>query len=471
MNGDSTDDLNYKKKKRKLEEAKDHLLKEGEKNDEETDIKQYSKEDAYNLMQEIETRRKHRVNPNIDGMEVQQGTGGNEMNDSGSYLNYKRKKRKLEKDMKEHLLMEEETMKQDGRMSVMESYNEKDMYSCELEDSTIKKKKKRKEKDCPDAQGKEVAERNEITVLNGNIVTGSNCKKRKRKLKQEVKERMEDEIMERAKIINDDSNSSIPTICYKSEKICEKYSLQENDESVDDQDRAPTGDRSVHKKDSSRKFQNHKKSIEEVDHREMKDHKPMEEETMKHKVKKKKKRKYSKDGNIHDIQEHKHVQYNLEEILTESCNRKKCEELSVVGETSVSVNCKNDEEKEKRKKRKLLNRICADVQLECEKEERIQDQEDTEKNQRELETATQNDIKNVDSSKQARSNYKQKQDICNSDVQNSAGANIKINDFENTDLNRRNMKPSVFSQLVDPSLIKFRGSNLRKIPGYGCYWI
>jgi hypothetical protein len=39
------------------------------------------------------------------------------------------------------------------------------------------------------------------------------------------------------------------------------------------------------------------------------------------------------------------------ETPTDSCNSEKCEEHSVIGETSVSVNCKNDEEKAKRKKR------------------------------------------------------------------------------------------------------------------------
>jgi hypothetical protein len=379
----------------------------------------------------------------------------------------------LEKEIKEHLLVEEETEKQDNRISVMESYNEKDMYSCELDGNKLKRKKKQKERDtdCPDAQGKEAeAERNEMTVLNGNIITGSDYKRRKRKSKQEMKGRMEDEIIEQGKRVNDDSNSSVSTICYKSERVCEKYSLQENDESVGDQDVAPGGYKPVHKKNSSRKLKNHKsidRNTEEIDHREMKNHKPMEEENIKYEVKKKI-RKYGKDGNIHDIQEHKHVQYNLEKTLIESCNRKKCEELSVIGEINVSENCKNDLEKEKRKKRKLLNKICSGVELEFEKDEVLHEKVDTETNQQKLETATQNDIQNVEGSKQARSNYKQKQDVCNSDVQNSVGANIKINDFPNGDLNRRNMKLSVFAQLVDPSFIKFRGSNLHKIPGYGC---
>lgn len=472
LNSESKDIVKGKKRKIKSEEGakEEYLLKEDEESHGETDIKEYSKEDECNFTQEIETRRKHKVNPNINGKEVQQETGGNQMNDSGSYLNYKRKKRKLEKEIKEHLLVEEETVKQDGRMSVMESYNEKDMHSCELEENQVKRKKKRKEKDtdCPDAQGKEVeAERNEMTVLNGNTVTSSDYKKRKRKSKQEVKERMDDEMIEQGKRVNDNSNSSVTTVCYMSEIICEKYSLQENDECVGDQDIAPAGDKSVHKKNSSGKLKNHKsidRNTEEIDHGETKDHKPTEEENIKHEVKKKKIRKYSKDGNIHDIEE----QYNLEETLTESCNRKKCEELSVIGEIGVSVNCKNDEKKEKGKKRKLKNKICSGVELECEKDEMLNEEVDTEKNQQKLETATQNDIQNVEGSKQARSNYKQKQDVCDSDVQNSVGANIKINDFSNRDLNRRNMKPSVFAQLIDPSLIRFRGSNLRKIPGYGC---
>ncbi|PNF43397.1 hypothetical protein B7P43_G13917, partial [Cryptotermes secundus] len=327
MNSESTD-VNGKKRKRKLEGAKEeYLLKKDEESHEETDIKEYSKEDECNFTQEIETRRKHKVNPNINGKEVQEETGEDEMNDSGSYLNYKRKKRKLEKEIEEHLLVEEGTVKQDGRMSFMESYNEKDMHSCELEDNKIKRKKKRKEKDtdCPDAQGKEVeAEVNEMTVLNGNTVTSSNYKKKKRKSKQEVKERMEDEITEQGKRVNDNSNSSFPTVCYMSEIICEKYSLQENNDSVGGQDIAPAGDKAVHKKKSG-KLKNHKsidRNTDEVDHGETKDHKPIEEENIKHKVKKKKIRRYSKDENIHDIQEYKHVQHNLEETLTESCNRK-----------------------------------------------------------------------------------------------------------------------------------------------------
>jgi hypothetical protein len=474
---ESIDGVNAKKKKRKLEEGtkEEYLLKEDEKNYEEIYIKQYSKEDECNFVQEIQTRRKHKVSPNINEKEVQQETGGDVMNDSGSFLHYKRKKRKLEKERKEHLIVEEETVKQDERTSVMESCNEKGMYRCELEDNKTKRKKKLKEKDadCPDAQEKEVeAERNDNTVVIDNIITSSTYKKSKRKSKQEVKGRMEDEITEQGKRIDDDSNSSVPSISCKCEVICEKCSLHENDESVNDQDIAPTGDKSVHKDNSSRKLKNHTfidRSTEEVDHREMKDHKPMEEENVKHKVKKKK-RKCSNDGNIHDIQEHKHIQHNLKDTPTDSCNSEKCEELSVTGETSASVNCKNDEEKEKRKNRKRLNKIYTGV--ECKKDEilqELQEQVDTETNQHDLNTATQNDIQNVECSMQASSKHKQKQGICNSDVCNSDCANIKIDDIVNRDLNIRNMKPSTFAKLVDPSLIRFRGSNLCKIPGYGCY--
>jgi hypothetical protein len=72
-------------------------------------------------------------------------------------------------------------------------------------------------------------------------------KKRKRISQQEVKERMENEIIEQDERINDDSNSSVPAICYKCEMIREKYSLQENNESVNDQDIAQTGEKSVNK--------------------------------------------------------------------------------------------------------------------------------------------------------------------------------------------------------------------------------
>jgi NAD-dependent dihydropyrimidine dehydrogenase PreA subunit len=56
-------------------------------------------------------------------------------------------------------------------------------------------------------------------------------KKRKRKSKQEVKERMEDEIIEQVKRINN-SNNSVPAVCYKCEMKCEKYSLQENNDLI-----------------------------------------------------------------------------------------------------------------------------------------------------------------------------------------------------------------------------------------------
>jgi hypothetical protein len=155
-----------------------------------------------------------------------------------------------------------------------------------------------------------------------------------------------------------------------------------NNDSVNDQDIAPTGEKPVHKDNSSRKLKNYTsidRSTEEVDHREMKDPKPMKEENIKHKVKKKKKT-FSNDRNIHDIQ------YNLEEIPVDSCNSEKCEEHSVMGETSVSVNCKN-EENAKRKKRKQVNKICAGVELECKKDEILQEQVDTETNRHNLNTA------------------------------------------------------------------------------------
>jgi hypothetical protein len=44
-------------------------------------------------VQEIQTQRKPKVSPNIHRKEVQQETGGDEMDDSGSSLHYKRKKR------------------------------------------------------------------------------------------------------------------------------------------------------------------------------------------------------------------------------------------------------------------------------------------------------------------------------------------------------------------------------------------
>jgi hypothetical protein len=39
-------------------------------------------------MQEIQTHRKHEVSPNINGKEVRQEAGGDELNDSGSSLYY-----------------------------------------------------------------------------------------------------------------------------------------------------------------------------------------------------------------------------------------------------------------------------------------------------------------------------------------------------------------------------------------------
>jgi Pin2-interacting protein X1 len=414
LNSDSTNDSKCKKKKRKLEqEAKEgeQLLKDDERNTE-----RYSEKDAFNfeekdiiIKQEHKRKRKkkQKENPDMDGQEVEQKTDGNEVNDnSANYLNYKTKKRKLEHEAKEHLLKEEEIMKQDGR-SVEESYIEKDMYGCEVEDNQIKRKKKQKEKytEIPDACGREVeTHRNETTLLHDDSVNGLNCKKKKRKLKQEVKERIENEIIEQDKTGKDGFDSSAPTIFYRSKKKREKNLLRENNEFVHYQDSIPAGDTTTQKKDSFKQLKNGKKSIyrdtEKVDHCEIKDNEIVEEEDRKHKIKKKKKGKYDKDGSTHGIQEHSLVQYNLEETHAENC-----EELS----------------------------------------------------------------QNVEGSKEARNNPKCKQDVCNSDVENSAGANIRIANFEKTDVNRRNMRPSVFAQLVDPSLIRFRGSNLCRIPGYGCY--
>jgi hypothetical protein len=53
-------------------------------------------------MQEIQTQRKHKVSPNIYGKEVQQETGADDLNDSGSSLYYKRENGKLEKERIEH---------------------------------------------------------------------------------------------------------------------------------------------------------------------------------------------------------------------------------------------------------------------------------------------------------------------------------------------------------------------------------
>jgi hypothetical protein len=53
----------------------------------------------------------------------------------------------ITRERKEHLIVVEETVKQDERISVMKSCNEEDMYRCELEDNKTKKKKKQIEKD------------------------------------------------------------------------------------------------------------------------------------------------------------------------------------------------------------------------------------------------------------------------------------------------------------------------------------
>jgi hypothetical protein len=194
----------------------------------------------------------------------------------------------------------------------------------------------------------------------------------------------------------------------------------------------------------------------------------VEEETINHKIKKKKKRKHSKDEKTPEIQEDELVRYNLEESEAVSCDRKNCEELSITSEKCVFVNCRSTVGKEKKKKGKILNKSCVSVELECKKNKMIQEQEDTESNEQKSENAIQNDTThNVENSKEASTNPKQKQYFCNPSAQNSGGANTEVAGFETIDISRRNMRPSVFAQLVDPSLIRFRGSNLNKIPGYG----
>jgi hypothetical protein len=89
---------------------------------------------------------------------------------------------------------------------------------------------------------------------------------------------VEDEIIEKGKRINDYPNSSVPAICYKCEMISEKYSLQENNESVNYQDIAPTGERSENSSRKSKSYASVDRSTEGFDHREMKDPKIMEEE-------------------------------------------------------------------------------------------------------------------------------------------------------------------------------------------------
>ncbi|KDR09379.1 hypothetical protein L798_00946 [Zootermopsis nevadensis] len=314
---------------------------------------------------------------------------------------------KLDQEVKEHLLKEEETMKQNGR-SAEESNIKNDIYGCEVEDNKIKRKKKQQEKYAESvdaAYGGEDETHTNDTLLNHDNVNSSNCKKKKRKLKQEVTERTEDEQRDQGKTGKSDFDSSL-TICNRSKKKCAKNLLQENDESVYYQDIIPAGDLTTEKKYSSKELKKAKKSVhrdsEKVDHCEMEHNEIVEEEARKQKMKK---RKYDKDGSTHNIQEQTLVQYNVEETDAESHNRKNCEEPS----------------------------------------------------------------ENVEDSNEARNNTKFKQDVCNSNIKNTAGANIRISDFEKIDVRLRKMKPSAFAQFVDPSLIRFRGSNLFSIPGYGCY--
>jgi hypothetical protein len=55
---------------------------------------------------------------------------------------------------------------------------------------------------------------------------------------------MENEIIEKDERISDDSNNSVPAIFYKREMLREKYSLQENNEYMNDQDIALAGEKS-----------------------------------------------------------------------------------------------------------------------------------------------------------------------------------------------------------------------------------
>jgi hypothetical protein len=482
LNDDSADSLKCKRKTRKMDEGAlegEYLLKKGERGDDKTDCEQYCEKNVYHLeekgnsfMQECTTKRKRKENQDMAGKEVSQETGGNEMNDSANCFNYKGKKRKMEQVAKEHLLKEEEITKQDRRISVKESCSEKNMNTSEVENK-VKRKKKRKEKDTEytDAHGKEVeADRNEITLLNGDSRSGLNCKKKKMKLKEEMEVKVEDEITEQGKKVSE-FDSFVPEIYYPSKNKRERNSFQGNDQSVDYQDAEVTVDYLVHKKDSSRKLKHCRKYVDrdtEVDHSEKKDHEIVEEEIRKHKSKKMKKRKHSKDENTPEIQEHELVQYNLEETEAVGCDRKNSEELSVTSENNVFVTCRNNVGKETKRKGKVLNNSCVSVELECEKDERIHEQEDTETNEQKSKTAMQNDrTVNIEDSKETRNNSKQKQDFCNSSAQNSAGAIIEVTDFEKIDISRRNMRPSVFAQLVHPSLIRFRGSNLHKVSGYG----
>ena len=483
LNDGSAYGFKCKRKSRKMgEEASEgeYLLQEDEKGDEKTDSDQYCEKNVHHLeqkgsscMQECTTKRKQKENQDKAGKEVSQGIGGNNMNDSANCFNYKSKKRKLEQVVEEHLLKEEEILKQDGRLSVKESYSEKDMNTCDVENNEGKRKKKWKEKDteCTDAHGKEVeTDKNELTALNGESRSGLNCKKKKKKWKQEMKMKDDDEITEQGKRVSE-FESFVPEIYYPPKNKCEKNSLQGNVESVDYHHVAVTADNLVHKKDSSRKLKHCRKSVDRdtgVYHSDKKDNEIVEEETRNHKIKKKKKRKHSKDEKTPAIQERELVRYNLEETEAMSWDRENCEELSVTSEKCVFVNCRSTVGKEKKKKGKILNKSCVSVELECEKNKRIQEQEDTETNEQKSENTIQNDTTHsVENSKEVRTNPKQKQDFCNSSVQNSGGANIEDNGFEKIDVSRRNMRPSVFAQLVAPSLIRFRGSNLHKIPGYG----
>lgn len=468
-----------KRKSRKMDEEAnegEYLLQEDEKGGEKTHSDQYCEKNVHHLeqkgnifMQECTKNRKQKENQDKAGKEVAQGIGGNNMNDSANCFNYKSKKRKLEQVAEEHFLKEEEILKQDGRLSVKESYSEKDMNTCDVESNKGKRKKKWKEKECTDAQGKEAeTDKNEITILNGESRSGLNCKKKK--LKQEIKMKDEDEITEQGKKVSE-FESFVPEIYYPSKNKCEKNSLKGNVESVDYHHVAVTVDSLVHNRDLSRKLKHCRKSVDRdtgVYHSDKKDHEIVEEETRNHKIKKKKKRKHSKDEKTPEIQEYELVRYNLEETEALSCDRKKCEELSITSEKCVFVNCRSTVGKEKKKKGKILNNSCVNVELECEKNKRTQEQENTETNEQKSENAIQNDTTHsVENSKEARTNPKQKQDFCNSSAQNSGGANIEVTGFEEIDVSRRNMRPSVFAQLVVPSLIRFRGSNLHTIPGYG----
>lgn len=482
LNDGSAYGFQCKRKSRKMDEEAnegEYLLQLDKKGDEKTDSYKYCEKNVHHLeqkgssfMQECTTKRKQKENQNKAGKEGLQGTGGNNMNDSDNCFNYKSKKRKLEQVAEEHLLKEEEILKQDGTLSVKESYSEKDMNNCDVENKGKRKKKcKEKNTEHTDGHGKgDGADKVEITVLIGESRSGLKCKKKKMKWKQEMKMKDEDEITEQGKTVSE-FESFVPEIYCPSKNKLEKNSLQGNVESVDYHHVGVTVDNLVHKKDSSRKLKRCRKSFDRdtgVYHSDKKDHEILEEESRNHTIKKKKKRKHSKDEKTPEIQEHELVRCNLEETEAMSCDRKNFEELSITNEKCVFVNCRSTVGKEKKKKGKILNKSCVNVELECEKNKRIQEQEDTETNEQKSENAIQYDTThNVENSKEARTNPKQKQDFCNSSAQNSGGANVEVTGFEKTDISRRNMKPSVFAQLVVPSLIRFRGSNLHNIPGYG----